>query len=70
MHDINQAAKCADSIALISHGKIQAFGSPTDVYTSQRLSKVYDTPVEVITHPDHGLPFVTIYDNLHQSKSD
>jgi len=70
MHDINQAAKCADSIALISSGKIQAFGSPTDVYTSQRLSKVYDTPVEVVTHPDNGLPFVTIYDNLNQSKAD
>ena len=70
MHNINQAAKCADSIALISNGKIQAFGSPTDVCTSQRLSKVYDTPVEVVTHLDHGLPFVTIYDNLHQSKAD
>ena len=70
MHNINQAAKCADSIALISNGKIQAFGSPTDVCTSQRLSKVYDTPVEVVTHPDHGLPFVTFYDNLHQSKAD
>lgn len=68
MHDINQAAKCADSVALISNGNIQAYGPPTDVYTSQILSKVYDTPVEVITHPDHGLPFVTIYDNLHQAE--
>ena len=66
MHDINQAAKCADSVALISHGIIEAYGSPTDVYTSERLSKVYDTQVDVITHPDRELPFVTIYDNLHQ----
>jgi iron complex transport system ATP-binding protein len=70
MHDINQAAKCADSVALISNGNIQAYGSPTDIYTSQILSKVYDTPVEVIIHPDHGLPFVTIYDNLDQAQAE
>ena len=64
MHDINQAAKCADSIALISNGKIQAYGPPADVYTSELLSKAYDTPVEVITYSDNGLPFVTIRDTL------
>ncbi len=64
MHNINQAAKCADSVALIANGKIQSYGSPADVYTPENLSKAYDTPVEVITHSENGLPFVTIHDTL------
>ena len=59
MHDLNQAAVCADDVALLVDGKIEAMGSPGDVFTSERLSRAYDTPVHVIPHPHNGVPLVT-----------
>ncbi len=59
MHDLNQAAACAHDVALLVDGKIEAMGSPGDVFTSERLSRAYDTPVHVIPHPHNGVPLVT-----------
>jgi len=50
LHDLSLAAAYADRICVLSHGRMRANGSPTDVLTSELLTEVYEHPVEVITH--------------------
>ncbi len=47
MHDIQLAAAYCDRIALMDGGTIVACGSPRDVLTSERVSEVYDWPIEI-----------------------
>ncbi len=54
LHDLNAVANCADRIALLSDGTLAACGTAEQVFTSQTLSDVYKTPVEVIYHPVTG----------------
>lgn len=58
LHDLNQAARYADRVALLTDGELQALGSPAEVLTSAHLSAAYDLPVHVIPHPLHGTPLV------------
>jgi len=58
MHDLNQAAACANDVVLLVDGKIQAMGPPAEVFTSKRLSQAYGAPVEVIPHPINDVPLV------------
>jgi iron complex transport system ATP-binding protein len=50
LHDLSLAAAYADRICVLSHGRVRANGTPTDVLTSELLTEVYEHPVEVITH--------------------
>lgn len=56
LHDLTLAATHADRICIVSHGRIVAHGTPGEVLTSERLSEVYDHPVDVVSH--HGVPVV------------
>ncbi|MGV9184080.1 heme ABC transporter ATP-binding protein [Arcanobacterium canis] len=47
MHDIQVAASHCDRIALMSNGKIVAYGTPHEVLTPSLLSEVYGWPIEV-----------------------
>jgi iron complex transport system ATP-binding protein len=58
MHDLNQAAACADRVALMKHGEIVALGSARDVFTAEQLSAVYGVHVVVSEHPAHGTPLI------------
>ena len=49
MHDLNLAAHFADHIILMKEGAILATGSVQEVFTSELLSQLYDTPLEVLT---------------------
>ena len=60
MHDINQAIRSADSIAIISKGQIIATGTPHDVCTSSNLSEAYETKIHVTIDPRHKLPFISV----------
>ena len=51
LHDLNLAARYADSVALIVAGEIKAQGTPKEVLQSEMLSSVYQWPVQVIQHP-------------------
>ena len=59
MHNLNQAAACAHVVALLVDGKIQAMGPPDEVFTTERLSRAYDAPIDVISHPHSTVPLVT-----------
>ena len=54
LHDLNQAARFADRVALMADGAIIANGPPESVLTSATLSRVYRTPVCVEHHPRLG----------------
>ncbi len=47
MHDLSAAARFADRLILISHGRIVAEGTAAEVLRSDHLSEVYATPLTV-----------------------
>ena len=51
MHDLNLAAKFADRIALLHHGKLVKIGRPKSVFSANTLSAVYDVPISVELNP-------------------
>ncbi len=48
VHDINVAAGFADRIALVHQGHIVASGSACQVMTSEVLSDIYRTPIDIV----------------------
>lgn len=58
LHDLNQAALCAQRMALLANGSLIALGSPEDVLTAERLAEVYGVAVVVTPHPIYGTPMV------------
>lgn len=55
LHDLSLAAAYADRMILLEHGEVIAAGTPAEVLDAERLSSVYDYPVEVIARPDGSL---------------
>ncbi len=54
LHDLNLAGVYADRVALLREGRIFACDTAARVLTAENISEVYDTPVEVIPHPESG----------------
>jgi zinc/manganese transport system ATP-binding protein len=55
-HDINPLLPIVDRVLYVAHGGV-AIGKPGEVITGDRLSRLYDAPVEVL-HDSHGHMFV------------
>ena len=51
LHDINFAGHYADHICAVKTGSVVEFGTPAEIMTAEVLSRVFDTPVEVIDGP-------------------
>ncbi|MGO2378058.1 iron ABC transporter ATP-binding protein [Brevibacterium aurantiacum] len=51
LHDINFAGHYADHICAVKKGEVIEFGPPAEIMTAEMLSRVFDTPVEVIDGP-------------------
>ena len=49
-HNLNLAARYADSIVLMEAGRVVAHGRPADVITPTTIEAAYDWPVDVTTH--------------------
>jgi zinc/manganese transport system ATP-binding protein len=47
-HDVNPLLRHVDNVLYVAAGHV-AMGRPEDIITSERLSEIYSTPVEVIT---------------------
>lgn len=54
LHDLDAAAAYADRVVLFSAGRVVADGPPEQVCTAERLSAVYEWPIEVLRHPGTG----------------
>jgi len=51
LHDLGLAAAHCDRVAILHHGRVEACGSPVEVFDEDLLSRVYRQPVEVLPHP-------------------
>ncbi|GAB2571871.1 heme ABC transporter ATP-binding protein [Kribbella endophytica] len=58
LHDLNLAAGYADRIAVLSQGRLAAFGRPAEVLTAELVTDVYQHRVEVWPHPTTGAPII------------
>jgi zinc/manganese transport system ATP-binding protein len=47
-HDVNPLLTHIDHVLYVAHGKV-AMGKPADIITSESLSAIYSSPVEVLT---------------------
>ncbi len=53
LHDLSLSSAYADRIALLSDGRIEALGTPSEVLTAEQVSRVYGVPVRIV-HPTAG----------------
>jgi len=51
IHDINFAGHYADHICAVKNGKVAEFGTPEEIMTAEVLTRVFDTPVDVVDGP-------------------
>jgi len=61
-HDINPLLPYLDKVVYIANGKV-ATGTPKDVLTSERLTSLYDTHVEVIRDSRGNVAIIGIEDH-------
>lgn len=56
LHDLNQAARYADTIVALRGGQIVAQGAPEHVMTSETILQVFGLQAEVVSDPVTGKP--------------
>ncbi len=57
LHDLNLAALYCRRLLFLKGGRLAVDGPTEAVFTAAILEKIYDTPMEVITHPGYGRPY-------------
>jgi len=58
VHDLNLAARYADRVIVLSHGRLRAEGSPDAVLSSELLAEVWGILAELRRDPVHGIPYL------------
>ncbi|MDX1993216.1 MAG: ABC transporter ATP-binding protein [bacterium] len=56
LHDLNQAARYADTIVALRGGQVVAQGAPEDVITPENILQVFGLEAEVVADPVTGTP--------------
>ncbi|MHC1787909.1 ABC transporter ATP-binding protein [Solidesulfovibrio sp.] len=56
LHDINLAALYCRRLVFFKNGRIEADGPTAAVFTQPTLSRIYETDIVVIPHPQTGTP--------------
>ncbi|KAB1654817.1 ATP-binding cassette domain-containing protein [Pseudoclavibacter chungangensis] len=51
LHDINFAGHYADRICAVKDGRVVEFGTRDEIFTDEVLTRVFDTPVQVVDGP-------------------
>jgi iron complex transport system ATP-binding protein len=59
IHDVNFAAAYADHVVVMVDGGVHRAGPPSEVITSEVLTEVFRTPVDVLEH--HGRPLAVYH---------
>jgi iron complex transport system ATP-binding protein len=60
MHDLNLAAMYFDQILLLDQGRIVSAGAPAEVFSEDRLRRVFQTGIRVEIHPTLGTPNIIL----------
>ncbi|HIW90508.1 MAG TPA: ABC transporter ATP-binding protein [Candidatus Corynebacterium avicola] len=58
LHDLNLAARYCDQIVMIADGKVEAMGVPSEIFTEERVEKVFGLKSQIIPDPVSGTPLV------------
>ncbi|BDZ40322.1 ABC transporter ATP-binding protein [Microbacterium suwonense] len=58
LHDLSFAARHADQVIVLDHGRVVASGRPLDVLTPGLIRLVYGVRAEVVPHPVDGTPLI------------
>jgi iron complex transport system ATP-binding protein len=58
LHDLNLAARFADRIVVLSHGRRVADGPPTQVLSEDLLARVWGIAADLARDPRTGLPYL------------
>lgn len=56
LHDLNQAARYADTIVALRGGQVVAHGTPEQVITPSNIRQVFGLEAQVVTDPVTGTP--------------
>lgn len=68
LHDLNWAAACADTIAVLSRGRLHAQGKPVEVLNIHLLAEVFGVQSRnYVTHVGTGRPFIIPHDLMERS---
>jgi iron complex transport system ATP-binding protein len=58
LHDLNLTAMFADRVAVMSRGRVEAAGSPTEIFTDALIHRVFECRLKVGGLPPGGCPFI------------
>ncbi len=61
LHDLNLAARFADRIVVLSHGRVVANGPPREIISRELLRRVWGVSAELRRDPRTGVPFLIPY---------
>ncbi|MBX8514511.1 Fe(3+) dicitrate ABC transporter ATP-binding protein FecE [Pseudomonas cichorii] len=60
LHDINQACRYADHLAVMQAGRLVASGAPDEVLDAELVSQVFDVQVQIMREPVAGTPMCIV----------
>ncbi|RMQ91772.1 hypothetical protein ALP97_03170, partial [Pseudomonas salomonii] len=60
LHDINQACRYADHLAVMHAGKLVADGAPAQVISAELMRQVFDVQVQILQEPVSGTPMCLV----------
>lgn len=58
LHDLTLAARHADQVIVLDHGRVLASGPPAQTLTPELIEVVYGVRADVIPHPVDGTPLI------------
>ena len=62
LHDLNQAARCADHLIVMRDGEVVTTGAPAEIITAELIESVFGLPAIIIADPVTGTPMVIARD--------
>ncbi|MBX8554998.1 Fe(3+) dicitrate ABC transporter ATP-binding protein FecE [Pseudomonas cichorii] len=60
LHDINQACRYADHLAVMQAGRLVASGTPDEVLDAELVSRVFEVQVQIMREPVAGTPMCIV----------
>jgi iron complex transport system ATP-binding protein len=60
LHDINQACRYADHLAVMQAGRMVTSGAPGDVLNAELVCQVFDVQVQILREPVAGTPMCIV----------